>query len=94
MARTSHLHLRTEENAGMDDVLGVLFVCVHNADRSQMAAAFLADLAGDTVDVRSAGSTPADKVNPLAAEAIREAGIDDGANSPDDTKSGTRFALP
>ncbi|MGW7515102.1 arsenate reductase ArsC [Streptomyces sp. NPDC054796] len=54
----------------------VLFVCVHNAGRSQMAAAFLADLAGDRVEVRSAGSAPADQVNPAVVEAMGEAGID------------------
>ncbi|GGX29583.1 arsenate reductase ArsC [Streptomyces lomondensis] len=54
----------------------VLFVCVHNAGRSQMAAGFLHHLAGDRVEVRSAGSVPGDKVNPAAVEAMREVGID------------------
>ena len=54
----------------------VLFVCVHNAGRSQMAAGFLRDLAGDAVEVRSAGSAPADSINPAAVEAMREVGID------------------
>ncbi|MEV1074217.1 arsenate reductase ArsC [Micromonospora parva] len=54
----------------------VLFVCVHNAGRSQMAAGWLRHLAGDTVEVRSAGSAPADTVNPAAVEAMREVGID------------------
>jgi arsenate reductase len=54
----------------------VLFVCVHNAGRSQMAAGFLRHLAGDTVEVRSAGSAPADQVNPVAVEAMKEVGID------------------
>ncbi|WP_272947967.1 arsenate reductase ArsC [Serinicoccus sediminis] len=54
----------------------VLFVCVHNAGRSQMAQAWLAHLAGDAVEVRSAGSAPADTVNPAAVEAMREVGID------------------
>jgi arsenate reductase len=54
----------------------VHFVCVHNAGRSQMAAGFLSHLAGDRVEVRSAGSLPADQVNPAAVEAMREAGID------------------
>ncbi|MFD8542997.1 arsenate reductase ArsC [Streptomyces sp. NPDC059649] len=54
----------------------VLFVCVHNAGRSQMAAGFLFHLAGDRVQVRSAGSLPADQVNPAAVEAMREVGID------------------
>ncbi|MFF8095410.1 arsenate reductase ArsC [Streptomyces sp. NPDC016675] len=54
----------------------VLFVCVHNAGRSQMAAGFLTHLAGDRVEVRSAGSLPAGQVNPAAVEAMAEAGID------------------
>jgi arsenate reductase len=54
----------------------VLFVCVHNAGRSQMAAGWLRHLAGDAVEVRSAGSAPADAVNPAAVEAMREVGID------------------
>ncbi len=54
----------------------VLFVCVHNAGRSQMGAAFLTHLAGDRVEVRSAGSAPADSVNPAVVEAMREVGID------------------
>ncbi|MFI6997032.1 arsenate reductase ArsC [Nocardia sp. NPDC050175] len=60
----------------------VLFVCVHNAGRSQMAAAFLTHLAGDRVEVRSAGSQPADHVNPSAVEAMRELGIDIAAAIP------------
>ncbi|GAB2642588.1 arsenate reductase ArsC [Kribbella swartbergensis] len=54
----------------------VLFVCVHNAGRSQMAAGWLRHLAGDRIDVRSAGSEPAGKINPVAVEAMREVGID------------------
>ncbi len=54
----------------------VLFVCVHNAGRSQMAAGWLRHLAGDTVEVRSAGSAPADTINPAAVEAMAEVGID------------------
>ena len=54
----------------------VLFVCVHNAGRSQMAAALLAHLAGDQVVVRSAGSAPADDLNPAVIEAMEEVGID------------------
>ncbi|MFJ7912321.1 arsenate reductase ArsC [Kitasatospora sp. NPDC096204] len=54
----------------------VLFVCVHNAGRSQMAAGFLAHLAGDRVEVRSAGSAPGDRVNPAAVAAMAELGID------------------
>ncbi|WP_328323562.1 MULTISPECIES: arsenate reductase ArsC [unclassified Streptomyces] len=60
----------------------VLFVCVHNAGRSQMAAAFLTHLAGDRVQVLSAGSTPADSVNPAVVEAMAEAGIDISAEVP------------
>ncbi|MFD4240525.1 arsenate reductase ArsC [Streptomyces sp. NPDC058525] len=60
----------------------VLFVCVHNAGRSQMAAAFLTRLGGDRVQVRSAGSAPADMVNPAVVEAMREAGIDISAEIP------------
>ncbi|AII11256.1 arsenate reductase ArsC [Rhodococcus opacus] len=60
----------------------VLFVCVHNAGRSQMAAGFLAHLAGDRIEVRSAGSAPADTVNPAAVEAMAELGIDISAESP------------
>jgi len=60
----------------------VLFVCVHNAGRSQMAAGFLSALAGDAVEVRSAGSAPADSVNPAAVEAMREIGIDISDQSP------------
>ncbi|MBD5784749.1 arsenate reductase ArsC [Cellulosimicrobium terreum] len=54
----------------------VLFVCVHNAGRSQMAAGFLRDLGAGAVEVRSAGSVPADRINPVAVEAMREVGID------------------
>ena len=53
----------------------VLFLCVHNAGRSQMAAGFLRHLAGDLIDVYSAGSEPADKLNPVAVKAMREVGI-------------------
>lgn len=60
----------------------VLFVCVHNAGRSQMAAAWLSHLAGDRVEVRSAGSAPADRVNPAVVEAMREVGIDISAETP------------
>ncbi|MEU6606745.1 arsenate reductase ArsC [Streptomyces shenzhenensis] len=60
----------------------VLFVCVHNAGRSQLAAAFLTHLAGDRVQVRSAGSAPADTVNPAVVEALAEVGIDISAEVP------------
>ena len=54
----------------------VLFVCVHNAGRSQMAAGLLQHLAGDRIDVRSAGTEPRDQINPAAAQAMAEIGID------------------
>ncbi|MGO4585736.1 arsenate reductase ArsC [Arthrobacter sp. 2RAF6] len=60
----------------------VLFVCVHNAGRSQMAAAFLTTLGEGRIEVRSAGSEPADKVNPAAVEAMAELGIDMSAEIP------------
>ncbi|PYD01598.1 arsenate reductase ArsC [Microbacterium esteraromaticum] len=60
----------------------VLFVCVHNAGRSQMAAGFLRDIAGDRIEVRSAGSMPADQINPIAVEAMGEVGIDITAEQP------------
>jgi len=60
----------------------VLFVCVHNAGRSQMAAGYLLHLAGDRVQVLSAGSQPADQVNPAAVEAMAEEGIDIRAEQP------------
>lgn len=53
-----------------------LFVCIHNAGRSQMAAAYLSHLAGDAIEVRSAGSAPANTINPMVIEAMREEGID------------------
>ena len=54
----------------------VLFVCVHNAGRSQMAAGLLQRLAGDRIEVRSAGTQPADQINPAAVAAMNEIGID------------------
>ncbi len=65
-----------------DPTPSVLFVCVHNAGRSQMAAGWLRELAGDRVEVRSAGSMPADQINPVAVEAMREVGIDITAEQP------------
>ena len=59
-----------------NDVPTVLFVCVHNAGRSQMAAGLLAKYAGPRIVVRSAGSTPADEVNAAVVEAMREVGVD------------------
>jgi arsenate reductase (thioredoxin) len=66
----------------MADKPSVLFVCVHNAGRSQMAAAFLTHLSGGAVDVRSAGSEPADRVNPAAVAAMAEEDIDIAAEQP------------
>jgi arsenate reductase len=60
----------------------VLFVCVHNAGRSQMAAAYARQLSGDAVEVRSAGSEPADRVNPAAVAAMAEEGIDITSQQP------------
>ncbi len=60
----------------------VLFVCVHNAGRSQMAQGWLRHLAGDRVEVYSAGSEPADHLNPVAVQAMREVGIDITAEQP------------
>ncbi len=60
----------------MSNMPSVLFVCVHNAGRSQMAAAYLSSLSGGAVEVRSAGSAPADQVNPAAVAAMAEEGID------------------
>jgi arsenate reductase len=60
----------------------VLFVCVHNAGRSQMAAGLLQHLAGDRIEVRSAGTAPRDQINPAAAEAMAEIGIDITAATP------------
>ncbi|MEH6373486.1 arsenate reductase ArsC [Streptomyces sp. KLMMK] len=60
----------------------VLFVCVHNAGRSQMGAAFLTHLGAGRVEVRSAGSAPAATVNPAVVEAMREVGIDISAETP------------
>ena len=60
----------------------VLFVCVHNAGRSQMAAGWLRHLAGDRVEVLSAGSAPAGSINPVAVEAMAEVGIDIAGQQP------------
>ncbi|RPF19567.1 arsenate reductase ArsC [Myceligenerans xiligouense] len=59
-----------------------LFVCVHNAGRSQMAAGFLRQLSGGAVEVRSAGSEPAEQINPVAVDAMLEKGIDIRAERP------------
>ena len=68
----------------------VIFVCVHNAGRSQMAAAFLTHLAGNRVEVRSAGSAPADSINPAVVDAMKEVGIDISHEQP---KVLTTFAV-
>ncbi|MEI6513437.1 MAG: arsenate reductase ArsC [bacterium] len=60
----------------------VLFVCVHNAGRSQMAAGFMRELAGDRVEVLSAGSMPKDSINPFAVQAMAEVGIDIAGHQP------------
>jgi arsenate reductase (thioredoxin) len=66
----------------MPDKPTVLFVCVHNAGRSQMAAGYLQALAGDRIDVLSAGSEPGDRINPVAVAAMAEEGIDIAHNTP------------
>ncbi len=66
----------------MSDKPSVLFVCVHNAGRSQMAAAYTTALSDGQVEVRSAGSEPADRVNPAAVAAMAEEGIDITAEQP------------
>jgi arsenate reductase len=64
------------------DKPSVLFVCVHNAGRSQMAQGWLRHLAGDAIEVRSAGSEPAEQINLVAVDAMREVGIDITAEQP------------
>ncbi|MGN8551360.1 UNVERIFIED_CONTAM: arsenate reductase ArsC [Microbacterium sp. SLM126] len=66
----------------MTDKPTVLFVCVHNAGRSQMAAGFLRELGGDDVEVLSAGSAPKDAINPVAVQAMAEVGIDIAGSIP------------
>ena len=66
----------------VDQKPSVLFVCVHNAGRSQMAAGYLRHFAGDRIEVRSAGSVPAEHTNPIAVEAMGEDGIDITAEQP------------
>ncbi len=73
---------RSQANSSLTSKPEVLFVCVHNAGRSQMAAALLQHYALGRVTVRSAGSAPADKVNPAAAEALAELGLDITAEVP------------
>lgn len=75
---------RSEATSAMPDQQrpSVLFVCVHNAGRSQMAAAYLSHLGQGRVEVRSAGSAPADSINPVVAQALAEEGIDISAEVP------------
>ncbi|RZS63658.1 protein-tyrosine-phosphatase [Agromyces ramosus] len=72
----------TGSEGPMSEKPTVLFVCVHNAGRSQMAAGFLRELAGERVEVLSAGSEPKDRINPVAIEAMAEEGIDIAGNTP------------
>ncbi|ROP66768.1 arsenate reductase ArsC [Curtobacterium sp. PhB115] len=66
----------------MSDKPTILFVCVHNAGRSQMAAGYAQALGGDRVEVLSAGSAPKDQINPIAIQAMAEDGIDIAGNQP------------
>ena len=66
----------------MSERPSVLYVCVHNAGRSQMAAGFTTALSGGAVEVRSAGSVPAERINPVAVEAMAEVGVDISAGQP------------
>lgn len=66
----------------MSEKPSVLFVCVHNAGRSQMAAGFLRELSDGRIEVRSAGSAPADSINPSVVAAMNELGIDISAEQP------------
>ncbi|MCI2238546.1 arsenate reductase ArsC [Paenibacillus sp. TRM 82003] len=66
----------------MSDKPSVIFVCVHNAGRSQMAAGFTTALSGGAVEVRSAGSVPAERINPVAVQAMAEVGVDITAEQP------------
>jgi protein-tyrosine-phosphatase len=68
--------MRERADMSNDDKKTILFVCVHNAGRSQMAAGFMRTLGGDRVEVLSAGSAPKDSINPIAVEAMAELGID------------------
>ncbi len=72
----------TESNTASPGRPRVLFVCVHNAGRSQMAAGFMAHLGQGRVEVLSAGSAPKDSINPVAVAAMAEVGIDISNNSP------------
>src|SRR5690606_38053741 len=82
--RPVHPHQLREHHLMTDTATkpSALFVCVHNAGRSQMAAGFLRALSGGAVEVRSAGSMPAEQINPVAVEAMLELGIDIRAEKP------------
>ncbi|MDQ2748572.1 MAG: arsenate reductase ArsC [Pseudonocardiales bacterium] len=67
----------------MSEKPSVLFVCVHNAGRSQMAAGWLSHVASDRIEVRSAGSEPAEQINPVAVEAMAEVGVDISGGQPE-----------
>lgn len=85
MTQGSHIPspgMPPDGTAGPDHRPSVLFVCIHNAGRSQMAAGWLTALAGDAIEVRSAGTAPAEAVNPVAVEAMAEVGIDITAATP------------
>ena len=74
--------MANETATGAQPRPSVLFVCVHNAGRSQMAAGYLRQLSAGAIEVRSAGSEPADKINPVAVQAMAEEGIDIAAEQP------------
>ena len=74
--------MTTSDSSHSSDKPSVLFVCVHNAGRSQMAAGFMTHLGQGRVEVLSAGSAPKDSINPVAVEAMAEIGIDISSNSP------------
>jgi len=65
-----------------EKIASVMFVCIHNAGRSQMAAGYLSHMAGDRIEVRSSGTMPADQVNPAVLTAMLEEGIDISGNTP------------
>jgi arsenate reductase len=65
-----------------DPIASVMFVCIHNAGRSQMAAGYLKHLAGDRIEVRSSGTAPAESINPAVVMAMAEEGIDLTGNTP------------
>jgi protein-tyrosine-phosphatase len=76
------IRVQRECEAAVSDRPTVLFVCVHNAGRSQMAAGYLRELSGGRVEVLSAGSEPADRLNPAAVSVMAEEGIDIAGNTP------------